>query len=252
LDAHIHTSLGVEDPEAFWQTAKSNLETGRLRLVIVADKIPLELRRIVEFLDDQMSRTRVIAIEVRRYQDDVDKAVAALVPRVVAQSARAEVERTSGGGLKRTWDEGSFFQELQQEVSGPVAQAGVDLIAWAKGRDLRLWFGSGQVTGSVYPMVDLPDGDATWSFGLTTNGSVILPLGWMATRAGFSDSVARLDLVSRLNAIGTFSVDPSKVNAWPKIPLAALTTDGARTQFKQVMDWLVDSVRSVSGARLEA
>ena len=54
-------------PERFWEEVATNLHAGRLRLVFVADVIPDELRRIVEFLNEQMTRTDVLAIEVRQY-----------------------------------------------------------------------------------------------------------------------------------------------------------------------------------------
>jgi len=41
--------------EEFWQRVQANLELGKLRLIVLADTIPTELRRIVEFLNRQMS-----------------------------------------------------------------------------------------------------------------------------------------------------------------------------------------------------
>ena len=41
-------------PDAFWLDAKTNLQAGRIRLIFVADEIPAELQRIVEFLNGQM------------------------------------------------------------------------------------------------------------------------------------------------------------------------------------------------------
>src|SRR5690606_6393716 len=47
--------LGVDsEPEAFWTQVQDNLRVGRVRMVFVADVIPVELRRIVEFLNVQM------------------------------------------------------------------------------------------------------------------------------------------------------------------------------------------------------
>jgi hypothetical protein len=40
-----------EGVESFWQKAKTNLQAGKIRMVFVADVIPNELRRIVEFLN---------------------------------------------------------------------------------------------------------------------------------------------------------------------------------------------------------
>ena len=39
-----------EVPDAFWERAKTNLQAGKIRLVFLADEIPPELVRIVEFL----------------------------------------------------------------------------------------------------------------------------------------------------------------------------------------------------------
>ena len=52
-------ALGTDlDPELYWQQVKTNLLAGRIRLVFVADAIPAELRRIVEFLNARMSPPR--------------------------------------------------------------------------------------------------------------------------------------------------------------------------------------------------
>ena len=55
------------DAEAFWQQVKTNLQAGRVRLVFVADVIPPELRRVVEFLNGQMDPAEVLAVEVRQF-----------------------------------------------------------------------------------------------------------------------------------------------------------------------------------------
>ncbi|MEA3510778.1 MAG: hypothetical protein U9R51_05015, partial [Actinomycetota bacterium] len=41
------------EASGFWQAVKTNLQAGRVRLVFVADRIPSELRRIIEFLNEQ-------------------------------------------------------------------------------------------------------------------------------------------------------------------------------------------------------
>ncbi|MBD1927546.1 hypothetical protein H6F74_15020 [Trichocoleus sp. FACHB-90] len=46
--------LGADaDQKQFWQQVKTNLLAGKIRLVFVADKIPTELQRVVEFLNKQ-------------------------------------------------------------------------------------------------------------------------------------------------------------------------------------------------------
>ena len=45
---------GDVDEPAYWSQVKTNLMAGRIRLVFVADAIPAELQRIIEFLNRQM------------------------------------------------------------------------------------------------------------------------------------------------------------------------------------------------------
>jgi hypothetical protein len=40
-----------QDTSTFWQSVKTNLQAGRVRLLFIADEIPTELRRVVEFLN---------------------------------------------------------------------------------------------------------------------------------------------------------------------------------------------------------
>ncbi len=50
------------DYEAFWQKTKVNLQAGRIRMLFVADEMPKELKRIVEFLNEQMEPAEVLAV----------------------------------------------------------------------------------------------------------------------------------------------------------------------------------------------
>jgi hypothetical protein len=43
------------DPEEFWKAVESNLVAGRIRMLFVADDLPSELVRIIEFLNEQMN-----------------------------------------------------------------------------------------------------------------------------------------------------------------------------------------------------
>jgi hypothetical protein len=63
----IRDRLGLHDGDAelLWQRVKTNLQAGRIRMLFVADRIPAELRRIVEFLNEQMDPAEVLALELR-------------------------------------------------------------------------------------------------------------------------------------------------------------------------------------------
>jgi hypothetical protein len=63
----LEALLGPDvDQERFWQQVHTNLHLGKIRMVFVADSIPSELQRIVEFLNVQMTPAEVVAVETRQ------------------------------------------------------------------------------------------------------------------------------------------------------------------------------------------
>jgi hypothetical protein len=90
-DQELADFLGPEtNAEDFWRAVKTNLQAGRIRLVFMADQIPAELQRIVEFLSAQMDPAEVLAIEVKQY---VGQGIRALVPRLVGRMAQRQLAR---------------------------------------------------------------------------------------------------------------------------------------------------------------
>jgi hypothetical protein len=84
------------DEAAFWELAKSNLRDGRVRLLFVADRIPPSLRRIVEFLNRQMTPAEVLAVEIRQFAPGSDAPLRTLVPRVIGQTEQARTAKAMG------------------------------------------------------------------------------------------------------------------------------------------------------------
>jgi hypothetical protein len=77
--------------EAFWQAVGTNLREGHIRLVFVADQVPATLQRLVEFLNEQMPRVQVLAVEIRQYR--AGGGSGALVPRLIGQTSRAQAAK---------------------------------------------------------------------------------------------------------------------------------------------------------------
>jgi hypothetical protein len=86
--------IGNADVENYWELVKKNLQVGRIRLVFLADEIPNEVRRIVEFLNQQMEETEVLAIEIDNYMS-ADGSLRTLVPRVIGQSELARQRKST-------------------------------------------------------------------------------------------------------------------------------------------------------------
>jgi hypothetical protein len=101
LDAEIASMLGQSDDETdvegYWESVEANLRSRRVRLVFVSDSTPKELRRLVEFLNEEMANVEVLAVEIKQFQREVEHHQRALVPRVVGLT---EAARSTKGGSK--------------------------------------------------------------------------------------------------------------------------------------------------------
>ena len=75
-----------DDDRTFWEQVARNLKEKRLRLLFVADAIPDELARIVEFLNEQMPDIEVLAVEIKQFFTGTESQT--LVPRVIGRLAK--------------------------------------------------------------------------------------------------------------------------------------------------------------------
>lgn len=226
--------------------AEADQRDGRVRLVFVADAIPLELCRIVEFLNDQVARAEVLAIEVRQY---VAGGVRTPVPTVVGQTAEAQQRRAAGGSpgaraaAARQWDEASFFEDLER-TSGPQSVAAArDLLDWARAHATRVWWGRGQQAGAFVPTLVHAGVDhqlgAVWS-----PGTLEVYFQWLAAKPPFADEGRRRALLDRLNVIPGVAIPPDALRRRPNVPLATFADDAARGQPLAVLAWCMAEIRA--------
>jgi hypothetical protein len=227
-----------EDQERFWQQAGANLEAGRVRLVFVADEIPAELRRIVEFLSAQMSLAQIYALEIKQYTGQDLKT---LVPRVFGGPSKTIIHPTPG----RYWDEPSFFAELAKRHSDAATDAARGILDWAKDRSLRIWWGRGAKEGCYIPMLDVGD-KRHHLFSVWTYGKVAVEFVWMKTQFPFDTDVKRRELRDRLNAVPGVNIPLDKIGAEPSVSLAALKDDAVLQQFLVAFDWVIEQIKRQS------
>lgn len=231
---------GPPDPEAidtFWASADANLAARRLRLVFVADVIPQELLRIIEFLNETMAEIDVLGVEVRQF---VGEGHVSLVPRVVGRTATAakRKEATSSRTIRR-WTLEEFRAEADS-VGGPGARRVIDpLVRWADGSGVEVQLGQGKY-GPLYPAVALPAGGTARIVNVNTAGLIMVSFDVLAKHPPFDDVDARLEACRRLNDVPGISIDEryARTASWPAIRPEALAVDGAVEGLVGVLEWI--------------
>ncbi|MGE0136017.1 MAG: hypothetical protein AB7L91_09735 [Dehalococcoidia bacterium] len=225
------------DPDVFWSQVGANLKSGRLRLVFVADAIPRELRRVVEFLNEQMT-AEVIAVEVKQY---VGEGVRTLVPQVIGQTAAAEGRKPAARG--RQWDETSFMHDLLERRGELEAAVARDLINWARLRGLRFTWGRGKQDGSFIWVLDA-HGETYYPMVLWTYGRVEIQFQHL-NRSPFDAFEARRLLLQKLNDVPGVSLSEDVLTRRPSIPLSLFAANpAALAAFKEALDWFCETVRA--------
>lgn len=110
--------MGEEvDEDAFWDNVETNLKAKNIRLLFVADEIPDSLARIVEFLNEQMPRIEVLAVEIKQFKGETSQT---LVPRVIGQLAARPASR-SGRGPRVQQSKEEFLDRFDDDSAREVA-----------------------------------------------------------------------------------------------------------------------------------
>ena len=229
-DAELGAFLGpAGDRQQFWEQVDSNFAAGRIKMVFVADTIPRELARIVEFLNEQM-KADVRAIELTWFESE--DGVTALSPRVIGETERAQTVKAARLALspigRDAWIEENLAQYGPETIR--AAEAFIRLVEDAGGHS--------EVTsaqGSIVSVFDLPN-DRLYPVALAKwgKGSIQFSLKELKSRGAFASDAVRKDLYDRLAAVaGPLSTD--NIGGYPAFPATRLNDPAVEDGLRAIL-----------------
>lgn len=230
-DEGLADFIGDRDPDEFWKQVDSNLSSGRLKLVFVADVIPRELAIVVEFLDAQM-RADVRAIELRWFTGD--GGVTTLTPRIIGGTEQAAVAKSRT--RQPPMDVEAWIQERIAR-HGAETVAGVEracAIATAAGGDVFI----PSTRGSIIASWPTEDGKLVYPVGVYPSGMVVLRLGYLKYRPAFTTEEARRELYDELKGI-VGDLHTQSLAGEPGFPATRLNDDRISAAFSAFLDRVV-------------
>jgi hypothetical protein len=141
-DAVMMKLLGLDSAEsaateieAYWAKVEENLHDGRVRLIFVADRLPSELRRVIEFLNDQMDKAQVFGIELVQYAGSNIKA---LVPRLIGQTEVIRQKKQKGGTNKPRLNLETFLGRCPEDTTDFFRKAIIE----SQERGMQVYWGT--------------------------------------------------------------------------------------------------------------
>lgn len=233
---HIKLRLGENiDVEQLWQQLKTNLRAGQIRLIFVADRIPLELRRIVEFLNEQMESAEVLALELQQFEGENLRTI---VPVLFGQSQ--EALRKKSVGAPRTWTESDIYSDMEKRVGADAVDVAMKIAEWIKLHS-RLWFGQGRKDGSMRASFTV-EGREFSPFRVWTNGKLEIAFGPMKEIFKGNEEV-RNHLFAMLQAIPGVKFDSNAVEKYPTIPLLLFKGEKEFSKLREALDWFASRAK---------
>ncbi|MEW6321229.1 MAG: hypothetical protein AB1635_09075 [Acidobacteriota bacterium] len=236
--------LGVEAPDEFWATVRTNLRAGKVRLILVADEVPTEVRRIVEFLNGQMNAAEFLAVEIKQFGGGSD--LKTLVPRVYGQTEQASGAKGQGARQSRTWTVEQVLEDVDRRFPGPERGIPRAALEWARQHSVEVITGRGVSTGSIsflYPRDRRRGG--TPLFTIYSTGHVEVGFVYYQ-QPPFDSAEAREELARRLNTIAGISLPADAIERRPNIPFAQFSAPGALEQFLAAYEWMIKELSRVA------
>jgi hypothetical protein len=198
-DSKLETFLGEDaNVEEFWQRVQSNLDRGQLRLIVLADSIPAELRRVVEFLNRQMNPAEFLAVEVKQFEYEGQKV---LVPRVLGVTEAIRQKKSPVAAIGKQWDEPMFMAAIEENVSVEVRTLAEQLLRWITPPKVTdIFWGQGMKNGSFIPVIRKGKVDYQVC-RVNSDGIFVFRFDWLNKKPPFDDGKVLSELLAKINAI---------------------------------------------------
>lgn len=231
---------GEWSPGDFRAAVTENLAAGRLRLMIVVDRVNDELQRTVEFLNNCTGPNfDILCAELRYFATD---SAQLLVPTLIGKPSH--LERRPKRGETRKWDAAQFFPALREGHGAVAERVARQLLDWVERNADEVHWGTGMRSGSFNAVICWNPDRVVNFLGVWTYASVEIEFQYARPYPPFDQVDKRREWLQRLNEIPGISLPDDSFNRRPGVTLSDLSNPEALRQFTDTMAWVADELRS--------
>jgi hypothetical protein len=238
-EGELREFLQGGEPEAFWRQIEANLRAGRVRLVFVADRIPKELRRIVEFLNEQMRPAEVLALELEQFA--TPGGVRTLIPRLIGNTVQAQATKTVRATASPISNE-HWLADLDTRCGQVAGRAARIAATWL--HEIGLKVGVTESHDAMLAAVSLKNGKSGPLFYVRrSTGKLETSLPYLQTCPAFGDDASRKGILDRLRSLPGVQITTTKLTGFPAIPLTDLDRPEVWTGFQLIASDILERLR---------
>lgn len=223
----------------YWNIVQTNLKASKIRLLLVADTIPREMKRIIEFLNEQMTTCIILGIEIKQFKGQNN--FKTLVPKVIGATANAQNQKSAvKNGVGELWTEERFFAEINAKYPDHYQ---IYRAIFEESRKLfdDVWWGAGLKTASFIPNLRI-DKLFISLFSVYSYGAVEMQFQYLKGKKPFDNEEKRRELLNRLNDALGMKLD--NMERRPSVRIAVFNKPGVLAAFFGVVKWYIDEVRN--------
>lgn len=236
-----------EEISDFWEMVSTNLKAGKIRMLVVADKIPKELRRIIEFLNGQMSPAEILGIEIKQFSN---RTLKTLVPTVFGHTSLSENLKNNRPRVSTTITEDEYWNVFKKHSGVEKARIAKLIVEWVRGKsDYFAFGGSGIEQGIGHSLIpckrhSFPEKDREiYPFSIWTSGSVELYFQHYKGRPPMDQEGRKIELLRRINEIEGVNIPDDKINKRPSFDLSLLKREADLEKFISAFSWFYDQFK---------
>jgi len=171
-----------------------------MRLIIAADSIPSELRRMIEFLNNT-SKFEILGLEVALYSDEKEPENKYLIPTLLGASEQARGRKII---TRSQWSETRFFDIVKENLLPEIVKKINDLYDFVnKLTDEKIYWGTGKEVGSFTGKLDI-DNHLYSILSVYTDGNISINIGWNHKRLTELESLSTQQLTNLVDLLKKF------------------------------------------------
>lgn len=226
--------IDLDSEDLFWGNVKNNLKIGKIRLLFVADEIPISLKSIIEFLNSQMIETEVLGLEIKQFISDTN--LKTFVPRIVGQTSNTiQVKKNTLG------NEETFLKEVEK-VDRELVEVCQDLLCRFRDVGCIIYFGPGKSSPSLVPIYNGKQRNNLFAV-YVYKSSVKLEIHFQHYKTPYFDYKKKKEMKDVLSEILDFNIEDYHLDKRPSVFLNVLKDNDKREKFMKFFEGIIEDLK---------
>jgi hypothetical protein len=232
-DSHALESFSYDE---FLESVRTNLENGRIRLVVAIDELPEQLLKTAEFINRFSEHFDVYLFQLKRFRDATSQANI-FVPMLFGRVPNPPSSKTQ----RNRWVEETFLQDARGKRR--AAELNIILRLLELGKNQAFVNYGGGKNASFHLRVVGPDSTDVCLLKVSTHFGIELDFGELMQK-GVPESV-RLAWAERLQAIPSVKLPlgvATTPGKYPMVTFDALMNEHELASFEESVLWAITEV----------